>query len=375
MECLPDTQNAIIGLEDGSVGLSVGVPLPKLEDDMIMVKNVAAGLNPVDTKTTGALCSPGAIAGMDFSGRVVAMGPKAKASVPISVGDRVCGAVLGMHPSTSRVGAFAHYVGATSHVVLKIPDHMSFEEGASLGNVIGTIGLALFRYLQLPGDPLEPASNPRYVLVYGGSSATGTMAIQLVKLYVGVFPYLLFEELMMRDRSGLKSITTCSPRNFDLVKSYGAEHAFDYHSPTCATDIRVYTKNSLKYVLDCISEPETMRFCYECIGRLGGRYVALEPYPQGLHTRANVHPDWVLGPMMLGKPILWRPPFRREGDSEIREFAVKWFETAQTLLDEGKLKTHPIQTMEGGLQGVLDGIKLLQTKQISGKKLVYRLDG
>ena len=78
---------------------------------------------------------------------------------------------------------------------------------------------------------------------------------------------------------------------------------------------------------------------------------------------------------MLGKPILWRPPFRREGDSEIREFAVKWFETAQTLLDEGKLKTHPIQTMEGGLQGVLDGIKLLQTKQISGKKLVYRLDG
>ena len=102
--------------------------------------------------------------------------------------------------------------------------------------------------------------------------------------------------------------------------------------------------------------------------------MALEPFHPSLHTRANVQPDWVLGPMMLGKPISWKPPFEREGDPEVRQFAVKWYRTAQQLLDEGKLKTHPLQTMAGGLPGVLDGMKLLKSKEISGKKLVYRLD-
>jgi hypothetical protein len=157
------------------------------------------------------------------------------------------------------------------------------------------------------------------------------------------------------------------------VKSYGAEAVFDYRSPTCSADIRAYTKNCLKYVLDCISEPETMQFCYACIGRTGGKYTSLEPYAEFLHTRPMVKPDWVLGPTILGKPIGWRPPFEREGDAEVREFAVKWFKTAQQLLDEGKLQLHPLRLMPGGFQGVLDGMDLLRNKQISGEKLVYRV--
>ena len=175
-------------------------------------------------------------------------------------------------------------------------------------------------------------------------------------------------------RSGLRPIATCSPHNFDLVKSYGAEEVFDYRSPTCVAEIKKHTKNSLKYVLDCISEPETMQFCYECIGRLGGRYTALEPYPASLHTRQNVKPDWVLGPTLLGKEIGWIAPFSRPGDPEMKMFAVKLFKTAQRLLDEGKIKTHPLRRMPGGLTGVLEGMELLRKKQISGQKLVYPLN-
>lgn len=158
------------------------------------------------------------------------------------------------------------------------------------------------------------------------------------------------------------------------MRSYGAEAVFDYQSPTCTSEIKTYTKNSLKYVLDCISEPETMQFCYACIGRVGGKYTALEPYPEFLHTRSNVKPDWVLGPTLLGKDIGWIAPFGRPGDADVKKFAVKLFKTAQTLLDKGLLKAHPLQPMPGGLQGVLDGMDLLRKKQISGKKLVYRLD-
>lgn len=181
---VPTFQTAIVGLPDGGLGISDHVALPSLEDDMIMVKNMVVGLNPVDTKMTGQLSTTGAISGMDFAGVVLAVGSKVSTATPIVVGDRVCGAVQGMHSLTPRVGAFAHYVGATDHVTLKLPESMSFEEGAAMGSGISTIGLALFRSLEVPGYPLEPAEKPRHVLVYGGSTATGTLAIQLLKLYV-----------------------------------------------------------------------------------------------------------------------------------------------------------------------------------------------
>lgn len=194
------------------------------------------------------------------------------------------------------------------------------------------------------------------MLVYGGSTATGTLALQLLKL------------------SGLNPITTCSPHNFDLVKSYGAGAAFDYRSPSCTQDIKKLTRNSLKYVLDCISEPETMQFCYACLGRAGGKYTALEPYVEFLHTRPRtVRPDWVLGPVVLGKKLGWPEPFNKEADAAAREFAIGWFKTAQRLLDEGKLKTHPIRVMEGGLEKVVDGLEVLKKKEVSGQKLIYTL--
>lgn len=182
METLPATQTAIVGLEDGTLGIATKVPLPELEDDAIMIRNVVVGLNPVDTKMVGKLVSPGAVTGTDCCGTVIAIGKKAKLSVPLEVGAKVCSAVQGMHSLTPRVGAFAQYTAVTAHVTLKLPEMMSFEEGASLGSGISTMGLALFHSLKVPGYPLEPAEKPKHVLVYGGSTATGTLAIQLLAL-------------------------------------------------------------------------------------------------------------------------------------------------------------------------------------------------
>ncbi|KAI9925936.1 Trans-enoyl reductase fsl5 [Aspergillus wentii] len=349
-------QTAIIGRDDGALAISHHVDIPELQDDMILVKNVAVALNPIDAKMVGKLATPGAIAGMDFAGEVISIGRNAHPAACIQIGDRVCGAVPGMHSLTPTVGAFSQFVGAADITTVKIPPHMSFEEGASFGSGIGTIGLALFKSLRVPGTPSHPAEKPRDVLVYGGSTATGTLAIQLIKL------------------SGLNPIVTCSPRNFDLVRSYGAAAVFDYKQPSCTDDIRKHTRNSLKFVLDCIAEPETMQFCYKCLGRAGGKYTALEPYPEFLHDRPKtVTPDWVLGPTILGKKLGWPAPFAKEADAEQRKFGIEWFTTAQKLLDEGKLKPHPIRVMEGGFDGVFEGLDLLKKKTISGQKLVCRV--
>ncbi|KAL9571859.1 hypothetical protein ACKAV7_004005 [Fusarium commune] len=150
-----------------------------------------------------------------------------------------------------------------------------------------TTGLALFKSLDLPGNPLEPTTEPIPVLVYGGSSATGTAAVQLVKL------------------AGFEPIATCSPRNFELVKSYGASAVFDYQDPNCTADIRKHTKNKIKYALDCISTTSSMQFCYQAM-------VAL----------AVVKPDWIMGPQMLGKEIRWPEPHWRPANAEMGEFGV-----------------------------------------------------
>ena len=117
-----------------------------------------------------------------------------------------------------------------------------------------------------------------------------------------------------------------------------------------------------------------MEFCYKCFGRTGGKYSALEPYPELFHTRPRtVVPDWVLGASVLGEEISWPEPFTRQQNEELRNFGVDWFITVQRLLDEGQLRPHPIKVVNGGLDGVREGLELLQKKQVSGQKLVCSL--
>jgi len=78
-------------------------------------------------------------------------------------------------------GAFAEHVIGKSHVALRIPSHISFEEAASLGAGLSTNGLSLYKSLGLP-LPNAPAKEAFPVFVYGGSTATGLQAIQLLKL-------------------------------------------------------------------------------------------------------------------------------------------------------------------------------------------------
>lgn len=116
-----------------------------------------------------------------------------------------------------------------------------------------------------------------------------------------------------------------------------------------------------------------MRFCYKCIGRSGGKYVALEPYPEGSDTRPTVTPSWVLGPELLGKKIAWAGPLARDENPEIRGWTLEWFRTVQSLLDEGKLKFHPLRILDGGFDAILQGFELLKKKQVSAQKLIVRI--
>lgn len=353
---LPKVQTALVGTAEGTLAISREAGMPRIEPDTVIVRSMAISVNPVDTKMVGPYVTAGAISGCDFAGTVVAAGAEADKD-NIKIGDRVCGAVMGMNPLEPSVGAFASYVGAHANGLLRLPPSMSFATGAALGTSFMTAGLALFKSLALPGDPLHPSPRPIPVLVYGGSTATGTAAIQLLAL------------------AGFQPIVTCSPANFPLVESYGAAAVFDYRSPSCGADIRAHTKNGLRYALDCITTGESMQLCYTAIGRAGGRYTALDPFPDLIaQSRKAIKADWVLGPTMLGKDISWPAPHGRPADPDIRKFGLQWIATVQKLLDQGKIREHPIVVDEGGLGQVLKGMEAIRAKKISGKKLVYLMN-
>lgn len=182
MSEIPPKQKAIIGQGDGSFIISDDVDVPKLGDDIVLISTKAFGLNPIDTKMKGRLAAPGCIAGMDFAGEVIAIGANCRTPGEVKVGDRVCGAVIGYDKLNPAIGAFSEIVAATDAGLMKIPDGMSYEQAASLGASISTIGLALFRSLGVPGNPKSPSDKKVDVFVYGGSTSTGTMAIQLLKM-------------------------------------------------------------------------------------------------------------------------------------------------------------------------------------------------
>ena len=188
---LPQHHTVIVAEARGKLVVRSNAPIPPLEDDMVLVKTAAVAINPHDAKTLEYSVVPNAIVGGDFAGTVVALGADALASGQLAVGDRVAGTVLGMNKLRPDIGAFAEYVNAMADFLLKIPDDMSFEDAATLPLGAGTALYALFSELHIPAslDQLgaergvkEARDDLEFVLVAGGSSATGTRAIQLLKL-------------------------------------------------------------------------------------------------------------------------------------------------------------------------------------------------
>lgn len=180
---LPATHTAVIQHEAGETKITHGLPLPKLDACHILVKTMAVALNPCDFKMPARFPTPGCYNGCDFSGVVVALGSEVTQNGAFKVGDRVFAAVNGNNPRDKESGSYAEYLKSEWVFTWKIPDWMSFEEAAGLsGTIIATSGVSLFKSLDMPGTFEEPAKKPADVLVYGGSSSVGTMAIQMIKL-------------------------------------------------------------------------------------------------------------------------------------------------------------------------------------------------
>ncbi|KAJ2971976.1 hypothetical protein NUW58_g9284 [Xylaria curta] len=211
------TTKAVVIVEKGKAEIKE-LPLPKLADDRILIKVRAVGINPTDWKSIDSAEANrfGSRSGCDYAGEVVEVGPGVKKN--IKKGDRSSGFVFGASWYFPDSGAFSEYVVAKEHVQLKTPDNVTDEEAATFGVSVTTVGQGLYKSLGLP-LPNNSAKTPFPILIYGGSTATGIYGIKFAKA------------------SGLTVIATSSPHNFALLRAVGADHVFDYKSPTAGAEI------------------------------------------------------------------------------------------------------------------------------------------
>ncbi|KAL9615659.1 MAG: hypothetical protein Q9204_008703 [Flavoplaca sp. TL-2023a] len=235
-------------------------------------------------------------------------------------------------------GAYAEYAMVKDGHLAKIPNGLGFEETASMGAGVTTVGQALYLNLKLPW-PTEPANMTFPILIYGGSTATGALAIQYAKL------------------SGLTVITTASPKNYSLVKSCGADAVFDYHDPDCGSKIRAFTNNNLRHVFDCISIESSYRIDAAALSSDSTQELhclALLPTDSWPAERQDVNVRWMLAYTSFGEEF-FKFGATYPANAEHYDMGVRFWKLNAKLLEEGKVKTHPVTVKDGGLLKLPEG--------------------
>jgi NADPH:quinone reductase-like Zn-dependent oxidoreductase len=161
--------------------------------------------NPVDNELSTLSTIPGCTIGHEFSGIVEKVHPSV---TRFKAGDRVAGGTFGSCSTHLHWGAFGEYCIGFEQTALKIPDSVGLEQAVTLPAGVGVAGLVI----EALGG--EGAFKGKPFFVNGGASGMGMVAIQLMK-HLGAAPI----------------IATASPKNFELVKGFGADHVFDYVHP------------------------------------------------------------------------------------------------------------------------------------------------
>ncbi|WP_171164567.1 NAD(P)H-quinone oxidoreductase [Streptomyces sp. I05A-00742] len=185
------------------------VPDPVPGDGEVLVEVVATAVNRADLMQRQGLYDPPPGAspypGLECSGRIAALGPGVSGW---AVGDEVCALLSG--------GGYAEKVAVPVGQVLPVPDGLDVVTAAALPEVTATVWSNVFMLAHLrPGETL---------LVHGGGSGIGTMAVQLAKA-VGA----------------RVAVTAGSRDKLERCRELGADILIDYREQDFVEELRKVT--------------------------------------------------------------------------------------------------------------------------------------
>ena len=208
---LPTTMPAIAIRESGGPEVLelVQQPVPQPDAGEVLIRVDYAGVNRPDCLQRAGLYPPpkGAsqLPGLEIAGEIVAAGAGVQVDLPTQP---VCALVSG--------GGYARYCLARPEHCVPVPEGLPLAEAAALPETLFTVWHNVFqRGLARDGETL---------LVHGGTSGIGTMAIKLAKLF------------------DMTVIVTCgSDTKCQAALAIGADHAINYRTQDFVAEVRALT--------------------------------------------------------------------------------------------------------------------------------------
>ena len=308
-ESSPTMRAAVLHEHGGPEVLKVEeVPRPEPAEDEVLIRVVAAAVNPVDTyvrqgmRTKGGAENPPLIIGYDVAGVVEKVGGKISKFKP---GD----AVYAYLP-IARGGGYAEFAIAKEGEMALKPKNIDCENAAAVPLAATTAWQALIDTARL--------EKGQTVLIHGGSGGVGSFAVQIAKA------------------RGAKVIATASTANQDFLKQLGVDQPIDYTK----TKFEEVAKN-VDVVLNGV-RADTLRPSYGVVKK-GGVIVSITDAPDeaecaklGLRcSRLMAHPD------------------------------AKALEELAKLIEAGKIR--PIVSQTFPLKDVAEAHRQIETRHTRGK--------
>lgn len=342
------------------------IPTPLISNDQLLVKTVAFAANPTDWKRNFPV-NAGNVSGADASGTVVEIGSNVTG---FEVGDVV--SIL-VHAGINKVnGGFADYVAtvpgfaikhdknAVKDTPLSVGNHGSgpistFEQAAAVTLGLATIVYSFVAELGISQNTLD--NKDKAILIWGGSTASGVIAIQLAKLSFG-----------------LKVFTTSSKRNHAYLKQLGADAVFDYSDADVVNLIKKEAGDSIAYALDTVGTESTTQHVYdstanskhvEIDGLLlkGKDSITLDP-----SRLVNYHTTVVY--RATGAEVTIAGKTFEANEDAAKKYLEYWTNELPKVLPH--LRAHNLQVLEPGLESVNEALLMLHDGKVSAQKIVFR---
>ena len=303
-------------------------PLPRPGYGEVLIKVAAAGVNGADlSQRRGVYPLPKGtpdVLGLEAAGEIVALGDGVD---KWRIGDLACALLIG--------GGYAEYCAVPAPQCLPVPKGLSLLEAAALPEVVFTVWSNVFELGALkPGDRL---------LVHGGASGIGTIAIQLAH------------------RLGSQVIATAgSDAKCKRCLELGASRAVNYRSEDFAAAVQDWTAGKgVDVILDMVG-PIYMQRDLQSLTP-GGRLVMLA-FKKGSKTEIDFgvmsqRNLWITGSRLRPRPI-----------EEKGRLAAAVHKAVWPLVESGEVK--PVIDSQFPLQAVQDAHRRMESGEHIGKVML-----
>ncbi|MBX7533932.1 NAD(P)H-quinone oxidoreductase [Qipengyuania sp. 1XM1-15A] len=245
------------------------LPVPDPGPNRVLIEVSHAGVNRPDVIQRQGFYPPppGAspIPGLEVAGKVVAVG---EGVAPEMLNRRVCALVSG--------GGYAEYCLAHAAHCLTVPRHLDMADAAAIPETLFTVWHNVFeRGFAADGETL---------LVHGGTSGIGTMAIQLAKAF----------EMTVVTTAG-------SEEKCNAARELGADLAINYKTQDFVEEVKKFTEGKgVDVVLDMVSGDYVQRNL-DCLAE-DGRHVTIAVLG-GLKAEINMAKLMSKRQMMTGSTL------------------------------------------------------------------------